>query len=146
MSKRSIYRGSGARRSQKKVRPLVATAAAIGGAGLVLAAPAAALLANPGQAQAAPVIPAPQEPITDLFGSVVGSAGLAGCPDVDPMCNSPLSVENILNLGPGASATNLADLFGQASAFPFPPPWSPALPIEFGFADPSWMWPVQSLS
>ena len=49
---------------QKKARPLVI---AIGGAGLLLAAPAAALLANPGAAQAAPA--------DDLFGCVLAPLG-----------------------------------------------------------------------
>jgi hypothetical protein len=74
MSKRSNYRGTGAHRSQKKARPLVATAAAVGGAGLVLAGPAAALPANPVEAHAAPAIPTPQQPITNLFGCALGSA------------------------------------------------------------------------
>ena len=50
MSKRS-NRGTGSRRSRKPARPLVATAAAIGGAGIVLAAPGAAFMAPP-EAQA----------------------------------------------------------------------------------------------
>src|SRR5262245_6745540 len=48
MSNRSKH-GSG---SRKSARPFVATAAAIGGAGMILAAPGAALLANPAEAQA----------------------------------------------------------------------------------------------
>jgi hypothetical protein len=59
-------------------KPLAATVAAIGGAGLVVAAPAAALIAAPG-AQAAPVVPAPQQfdiPGLDFFGSGGLSAAL----------------------------------------------------------------------
>ena len=66
-------------RSRK--RPLVATAAAIGGAGLVLATPAAALMAAP-VAQAAPVVPAPQQipGLGDLLGGLdlFGPGGLGG--------------------------------------------------------------------
>jgi hypothetical protein len=77
MSSRS-KRGTGSRRSRK---PLVATAAAIGGAG----APAAGLLAASGIAQAAPVIPAPQQ-FGDLIpggGDFFGGAGLAAL--LDPL-------------------------------------------------------------
>jgi hypothetical protein len=62
---RGSGRGTGSRRTRK---PLVATAAAIGGAGLVLAAPAAALMAA-ADAQAAPVVQAPlQIGDLDFFG------------------------------------------------------------------------------
>src|SRR5262245_19948565 len=59
------------RNSQSTVRPLAATAAAIGSAGLIIGAPAAGLLAAPGLAQAAPVVPAPLQSggLGDLFGS-----------------------------------------------------------------------------
>ncbi|HEX7825967.1 MAG TPA: hypothetical protein VF477_13780, partial [Mycobacterium sp.] len=53
MSKRSSHRGTGGARSTMKARPL-ATAVAISGAGVVLAFPAAALLATPGVANATP--------------------------------------------------------------------------------------------
>src|SRR4051794_16139655 len=52
-------------------KPLVATAAALGGASMILGAPAAALLAAPG-AQAAPIVSAPEQfaiPGLDFFGS-----------------------------------------------------------------------------
>jgi len=54
MSKHSRYFSEGRHRAQRKSHPFAATAAAVGGAGLVVAAPAAALLAMPGRAQAAP--------------------------------------------------------------------------------------------
>ena len=70
-------RGSGSRR--RPVRPLAATAAVIGGAGLILGAPAAALLAAPGVSYAAPLAPVPlQAGALDFF----GSAGLDGIFDV----------------------------------------------------------------
>src|SRR5918992_210521 len=59
-------------------RPLVAAAAAIGGAGIVLAAPAAALM-TAADAQAAPMRPVPQQfeiPGLDFFGSGGLSAAL----------------------------------------------------------------------
>ena len=68
MSSRGKHRHA-SNRSRNLGRPLVTTVAAIGGTGLVLTAPAAALLANPGQAQAAPVIP------TDLFGCLLSPLG-----------------------------------------------------------------------
>ena len=68
MAKHSSRRRQSRHRAPKKSRPLVATAAAIGGAGLVLAAPAAALLANPGSAHAAPT-----DGVTDLFGCAITS-------------------------------------------------------------------------
>src|SRR4051794_28690215 len=68
MSKRSSCRVTGAHRSQRKARPLAATVATIGGAGMILAAPAVALLANPAQAQAAPT-----DGIEDLLGCAVTS-------------------------------------------------------------------------
>ena len=82
-------RGSGSKQSR---RPLVATAAVIGGAGMVLGAPAAALIAAP-VAQAAPVFAVPQQlppippfppiggggisaafldPVYDIFGLIPG--------------------------------------------------------------------------
>ena len=72
MSNRS-KRGTGSRRTRK---PLVATAAAIGGAGLILGAPAAALMAAPG-AQAAPVVPAPQQLSRVLGLDFFGTGGLS---------------------------------------------------------------------
>src|SRR4051794_38888988 len=59
-------------------KPLVATVAAVGGAGMLLGAPAAGLLAAP--AQAAPVVAAPLQlpaiPGLDFFGSGGLSAAL----------------------------------------------------------------------
>ena len=79
MSKRS-NRGTDSRRSRKPKRPLLATAAAIGGAGLILATPGAALMAAP-EAQAAPVVPAPlQTGGFDFF----GTGGLSAAP-FDPI-------------------------------------------------------------
>src|SRR5690348_10706749 len=69
MSKHRRYRGNGRHRAQAKSRRLVATAVAVGGAGLVLSAPAAALLAMPGEAHAAPLAPTPN----GLFGCIVGT-------------------------------------------------------------------------
>ena len=65
-------------RSFASRRPLVATAAAIGGAGIVLAAPAAALI-TASEAQAAPVFPVPAQfeiPGLDFFGAGGLSAAL----------------------------------------------------------------------
>src|SRR5882757_2251116 len=59
-------------------RPFMATAAAVGGAGLILGAPAAGLMAAP-VAQAAPVVPVPQQfeiPGLDFFGGSGLSAAL----------------------------------------------------------------------
>jgi hypothetical protein len=75
-------RSSGARRRRagKPARPWVAAAAAIGGAGLVLSAPGAALMAAPA-AQAAPVVPVPLQfeiPGLDFFGSGGLSSGAVG--------------------------------------------------------------------
>ena len=97
MSKRSSSvsvggRGTGHqhRRSRRPARPLVATAAAIGGAGLVLAAPGAALMANPAEAQAQPI---DLSALTSLFGGsfaipltpagLVGTAGSTFDPILD---------------------------------------------------------------
>ena len=71
MSNRS-KRGTGAPGSKKPARPLRATAAVIGGAGMILAAPAAALLADPAEAQAQPMISA------TLTGSLFGLPASAG--------------------------------------------------------------------
>src|SRR3954466_8268126 len=78
MSKQSRYRGKGRHRAQTKSRRLVATAAAVGGAGLVLSAPAAALLAMPGEAHAAPALPIPTSLFGCFLGSTVGDECLAG--------------------------------------------------------------------
>ena len=65
-------RGTGSRRSRKPRRPLAATAAAIGGAGIVLAAPGAAFMAAPeAQAQTGIAI------IDSLFG-LTGLSGVSG--------------------------------------------------------------------
>ena len=72
-------------------RPLVATAAAIGGAGIVLAAPAAALMAAPA-AQAAPVVPAPQQ----------------GCGYFDPRC-PPFAIPGLDFFGSGGLSAALLD-------------------------------------
>jgi hypothetical protein len=77
-------------------RPLLATAMAIGGAGIALSAPAAVLLAAPGVAQAAP--PPAADPACPLFGS----------------CNPPSVGSAVASFaGPG----NLADPFGVPTAF-----------------------------
>jgi hypothetical protein len=60
---------------QKKARSLGVT---IGGAGLLLAAPAAALIVNPVAAQAAP-----QQPIDDLFGCALEAPLGADCLGAD---------------------------------------------------------------
>src|SRR5882762_249173 len=65
-------RGAGAHRGRKPTRPLLAAATVIGGAGIVLGAPAAALFVGSGVAQAAPLVSAP----TDVCAS-----GLVGCTD-----------------------------------------------------------------
>src|SRR5690349_1087639 len=62
--------------SKRTSKGIAATAAAIGSAGLILGAPAAGLLAAPGVAQAAPVVPAPLQGID--FGNLFGSGGLGG--------------------------------------------------------------------
>ena len=99
MSKRSsrvIDRGTGPRRSRKS--PLVATAAAIGGAGIVLTAPAAALLADPPEAQAQIDLSS----LTSIF-------GLAG-----------LSANGGLAGGVVGTATSITDpFFSLATAIPF---------------------------
>ena len=60
------------RSSWRTARPLAATAATIGSAGLILGAPAAGLLAAPGVVQAAPVVAAPQQ-FGDLLASIPGA-------------------------------------------------------------------------
>jgi hypothetical protein len=112
MSKRSNYRGTGAHRPQKKARPLVATAAAVSGAGLLLAGPAAALLANPGEAHAAPGTPAPQQPITSLFGCVLGSANPA------ENCDAGDNVASARGLGNGLALANLDPFLDIAGGIP----------------------------
>ena len=87
MSKRS-NRGTDSRRSRKPKRPLLATAAAIGGAGLILATPGAALMAAPGKRRprrwsrrrckqgdldffgTGGLSAAPFDPIFELFGAI----------------------------------------------------------------------------
>ena len=69
MSNRS-KRGTGAHLSKKPARSLKATAAVIGGAGMILAAPGAALLADPPEAQAQGGLAT----LTTLF----GASGLNG--------------------------------------------------------------------
>src|SRR5258708_2961304 len=64
--------------SVKTANPLAPTAVAIGSAGLILGAPAAALLAAPGVAQAAPVAPAPQQLGLGDLGNLFGGSGLSG--------------------------------------------------------------------
>ena len=63
--------GKGPRRTRKS---LVTAAAAIGAGGLIMGGPAAALMAAPA-AQAAPVIPAPQQNIDDILGGLMGFFG-----------------------------------------------------------------------
>src|SRR5258707_9880300 len=70
------------RSSRGTARRLAATAAAIGSAGLILGAPAAGLLAAPGVASAAPVVPAPLQGL-DL-GSLFGAGGLGGLSGLIP--------------------------------------------------------------
>jgi hypothetical protein len=93
MSNRS-KRGPGRRRSPAPARTL---AVAIGGAGLVLAAPAAALLASPGEAHAAPVVP---------IGDICGGA-------------SPLRLRRARSVQPShyGVANRCYDPFGLTSTF-----------------------------
>ena len=72
-------RGTASRRSRKPARPFAATAAAIGGAGLVLAAPCAALMANPPEAQAQTGIPI----IDSIFGGAFAGIPLTPAGVVD---------------------------------------------------------------
>src|SRR5882757_5806231 len=107
-------RGTDSRRARKPLRPLVATAAVIGGAGIVLGAPVAALFIGQGVAQAAPLVSAPQAPATDLCG------GLIGCNDLS--ASSVPSSGSSLFGGSAALAAlpagaNLGDPFGIADAF-----------------------------
>src|SRR5262245_26861695 len=64
--------GASAHRGQKPARHLLVAAGVIGGAGIVLGAPAATLFVGSGVAQAAPLVSAP----TDVCAS-----GLVGCAD-----------------------------------------------------------------
>src|SRR5882762_3000550 len=101
-------RGSGSHRERKPLRPLVTTAAVIGGAGIVLGVPVAALFIGAGVAQAAPLVSAPQQPPTELCGSVIG------CNDLS--ASNPLSGGSSLFGGSAALAalpvgTNLGDPF-----------------------------------
>src|SRR5882757_488274 len=67
-SKQCSNRGTSSHRAHKPVRPLAATAAIIGGAGIVLGAPVAALFIGSGVAQAAPLVSAPSDLCTSLVG------------------------------------------------------------------------------
>src|SRR5882757_2774499 len=104
-------RGAGAHRRRKPARPLLAAATVIGGAGIVLGAPAAALFVGSGVAQAAPLVSAP----TDVCAS-----GLVGC--TDPSASSLSSTGTSL-FGGGAALSaipagpGLADPFGLTNAF-----------------------------
>src|SRR5262245_15013624 len=70
-------RGGSHRLQQQNRRPLAATAAAMGGAGVIIATPAAALVATADVAQAAPLFaPLPQQ--LGNLGSFFGSGGLGG--------------------------------------------------------------------
>src|SRR5882757_6297129 len=78
MAKHGV-RGSGSGQSRKHGRPWATTAVVIGGTGMVLAAPAAALLISPAVAQAAP--PPVVDPLCPLVGSCAGGslgASIAG--------------------------------------------------------------------
>src|SRR5882757_7017448 len=111
----TFRRGTDSRRRRKSVRPLVATAAVIGGVGIVLGAPVAALFIGPAVAQAAPpLVSAPQAPPTDLCG------GFIGCNDLS--ASSVPSTGSSLFGGSAALAAlpvgvNLGDPFGIANAF-----------------------------
>ena len=120
-------RGGGSRRMRKPVRPLVATM--IGGAGIVLGAPVAALFTGSGVAQAAPLVSAPLQPPTDLCG------GLIGCNDL--VASSVPSTGSSLFGGSAAltalpAGTNLGDPFGIANAFLDVAGTIPGLNLFFG--------------
>ena len=79
---------------RRSIRPLATTAAVIGGAGVVLCAPGAALLVAPA-AQAAPYVSAPASPPNDLCvvmtgcnnipaGNLFGAAALSAGTTTDP--------------------------------------------------------------
>src|SRR5882757_1864506 len=102
------HRGTGSHRVRRPVRPLVV--AAIGGAGVVLGAPVAALLIGSGVAQAAPLVSAP----TDVCTSLVGCN--------DPSASSVSSTGGSLFGGSAALALipagpGVGDPFGLANAF-----------------------------
>src|SRR5882757_9593645 len=105
-------RGTESPRTRKPLLPFVA--AAIGGAGIVLGAPVAALFIGPGVAQAAPLVSAPLQPATDLCG------GLIGCNDLSAS-SVPSSGSSLFGGSAALTAlpagTNLGDPFGIADAF-----------------------------
>ncbi|MDT5187814.1 MAG: hypothetical protein QOI28_65, partial [Mycobacterium sp.] len=101
MLEHSSHRGKALRRRTH----FLATAAAVGGAGMVLAAPGAALLANPGQAHAAP--------LEQLFGCAFGTVPVGDC---DAASQSTPFV-----IGLGLQSATLAPSFGTGldAADPF---------------------------
>ena len=84
---RNENRGTVAHRSEKKTNPLLATAVAVGGAGVLFAAPAAALLASPAEAHAAPT-----DSVGDLLGCVVGSVLRGSCVGATQNAVTPAAV------------------------------------------------------
>src|SRR6478672_559378 len=93
MSSRS-KRGPSRRQSPTPARTL---AVAIGGAGIVLAAPAAALMVSPGEAHAAPAIP---------FVDLCGGTSIFGC--------NPLGGSSLVN---ASLVSDISDPLGLTSSF-----------------------------
>src|SRR5882757_2456748 len=100
-------RGTGSRRGRKQVRPFAATTALIGGAGVVLGAPVAALFIGSGVAQAAPLVSPPSDLCTSLVGCNNPSASLTGS-----SLFGPSAALTIVPAGP-----SVADPFGFTNAF-----------------------------
>src|ERR1700754_3987929 len=92
------------RSSRSTARPFVATAAAVGGVSLILGAPAAGLLAAPGVASAAPVVPAPLQGID--FGNLFGLGGLGGVDALFGFFNAIPIVNIFISNGADGTAAN----------------------------------------
>jgi hypothetical protein len=107
--------GRGSEASRRSGRAWAATAAAIGGAGIVLAAPGAALLVAPGVAQAAPVA---ANPVCPLFGGCASGGLGSGIGDVVGLAAPTPNALAVGVIGAGVDGP-LSALIGIAGQIPF---------------------------
>src|SRR5882757_7419585 len=106
-------RGRGSEASRRRGRAWLA--AAIGGAGIVLAAPGAALLVAPGVAQAAPVA---ANPVCPLFGGCASGGLGSGIGDVVGLAAPTPNALAVGVVGAGVDGP-LSALIGIAGQIPF---------------------------